>query len=159
MTRRRCLRAALHNYLGTLTSRYSDLDGYWILGLLVDDLETRTVDLMTESSVDNQSKAWATFIRLARDKFHEQIAKQRIATSFVRAAVLEIKKPPTLSEGYVNGHVRAGHDVAFTARVESDLHTVYASEMSVFVAPHNADIESRSRRRGPPAPASPGLAR
>jgi hypothetical protein len=159
MIRRRCLRAVLHNYLSTLTSRYSDLDGYWILGLLVDDLETTTVDLMTESSVDHPSKAWATFIRLARDKFQEQLAKQRITISFVRAAVLEIKKPLTLSEGYVNGHVRAGYDVAFSARVKSDLHTVYASEMSVFVAPHNADIESRSRRREPPAPASPGMAR
>jgi hypothetical protein len=31
-----------------LTSRYSDFDGYWVLGLIVEDLEAIDVDLMTE---------------------------------------------------------------------------------------------------------------
>jgi hypothetical protein len=149
MPRRRCLSAVLHNYLGTLTSRYSDLDGYWLLGLLIDDLETTTVDLMTDSAVSTQSKPWATFRRLARDKFHEQLGKQCIPTSFVRSAVLEIMKPRTPSEGRVNGHVTTGYDVVFSARAESDLHAVYTRGTSIFVAPHNADNERRSVRRAP----------
>lgn len=147
MTRRRSLRGALHNYLGTLTSRYSDFDGYWVLGLIVDDLGETTIDLLAESGMDAGTMPLAAFVRLARDKFHEQIAKQRIPTSFVRSASLEITKPATPTEGYVNGHVTAGYEVTFSVRVASDLHARYASTVAVFVAPHDAEIEMRSVRR------------
>lgn len=150
MTRRRSLRGALHNYLGTLTSRYSDFDGYWILGLIVDDLgETTTIDLLDDSRLDVEPTPLAAFARLARAKFREQIARQRIPASFVRSAAVEITKPATRTEGCVNGHVTAGYSVGFSARAESDLHTIYVSKISVFVAPHNATIERRSMRSGP----------
>ncbi len=148
MTRRRCLRGALHNYLGTLTSRYADFDGYWVLGLIVDDLgDAATFDLLADSNVDAPSAALAAFIRMARTKFREQIDKQRIPASCVRAARLEISKPATQTEGWVNGHVMPGYAVSFSARVESDLHTLYETRMSIFVAPHNAEIETRSKHR------------
>jgi hypothetical protein len=150
MTRRRSLRGALHNYLGTLTSRYSDFDGYWILGLIVGDLgETTTIDLLSDSGLDIEPTPLAAFTRLAREKFREQIARQRIPVSFVRSAAVEIAKPATRTERYVNGHVTAGYGVTFSARAESDLHTIYVSRASVFVAPHDAAIERRSTRRAP----------
>jgi hypothetical protein len=140
----------LHNYLGTLTSRYSDFDGYWILGLIVDDLgETTTIDLLDHSRLDTEPTPLATFARLARGKFREQIARQRVPCSFVSSAAVEITKPATRTEGHVNGHVTAGYAVTFSARAESDLHTIYTSAISVFVAPHNAAIERRSTRREP----------
>jgi hypothetical protein len=77
------------------------------------------------------------------------MAKQRIPDSFVRSAFLEITKPAMQTEGCVNGHVTGGYELSFSARVESDLRTIYASKMSVFVAPHDADIEIRSVRREP----------
>jgi hypothetical protein len=150
MTRRRSLRGALHNYLGTLTSRYSDFDGYWVLGLIVEDLGETTIDLLARLDVDAGATPLAAFVRRARDKFREQITKQRIPASFVRSASLEITKPATRTEGYVNGHVTAGYEVTFSVRVESDLHARYARTAAVFVAPHDARIETRSVRREPP---------
>jgi hypothetical protein len=156
MTRRRCIPAALHNYLGTLTSRYSDFDGYWILGLIVNDLGEMTIDLLADANADARLTPSAAFVRLARDKFREQMGKQRNPAPFVRSACLEITKRAARTEGYVNGHVRAGYEVSFVTRVESDLRAGYASNVSVFVAPHNADIETRSVRREPPVSPAQG---
>jgi hypothetical protein len=147
MTRRRCLRGAMHNFLGTLTSRYSDVDGYWVLGLVVDDLDHLSIDLLADSNMDAGPTPLAAFIRMARKRFREQIGKQRIPDSWVTSGCLEITKPATRTDGYVNGHVRPGYQVAFAARVESDLHAVYASHTCVFVAPHDPAIEMRSARR------------
>jgi hypothetical protein len=149
MTRRRSLQGALRNFLGTLTSRYSDFDGYWILGLIVEDLREVTIDLLADSNADAHPTPMSAFIRLARDRFRDQMVKQRVPASFVRSALLEITKPATPTEGYVNGHVAAGHDISFSARVESDLRTLYTNTTSVFVAPHDADLETRSVRREP----------
>jgi hypothetical protein len=155
MTRRRSLNGLLENYLGTLTSRYSDFEGYWVLGLIVEDLREMTIDLRSEATASPQPRPLAAFIRMARDRFGEQLGKQRIPTSYVRTAVLEMKKPATRTDGDVNGHLTAGYEIAFSARVESDLRRIYARNKSVFVAPHNADIESRSGRRESSAPSGP----
>jgi hypothetical protein len=147
--RRRSLRGALHNFLGTLTSRYSDFDGHWVLGLIVEELGETTIDLLGKPEADAEATPLGAFIRMARDRFQEQLGKQRIPGSFVSSGLLEITKPSARTEGHVNGHVRPGYDVAFLARVESDLHTVYASKTTVLVAPHDPDIETRSARREP----------
>jgi hypothetical protein len=134
MIRRRSINGALCNFLGTLTSRYSDFDGYWVLGLIVADLRAATVDLLSDSNDAADSAPMAAFIRIARQRFHEQVAKQRLPPSFMGSACLEIARSPTpLAEGHVNGHVRRGYEVTFTARVESDLQRTYTSKMSVFV--------------------------
>ena len=39
MPTRRVIKSVLRNLLGTLTSRYSDWHGYWLLGFVVKDLE------------------------------------------------------------------------------------------------------------------------
>lgn len=87
-----------------------------------------------------------------------EVAKQRIPASFLKSARLEITRSSTpATEGRVNGHITGGYDVVFAVRVESDLHTLYASKLSVFVAPHDADLETRSVRReggGKPSDAS-----
>jgi hypothetical protein len=148
MTRRRSIKGALRNFLGTLTSRYSDFDGYWVLGMIVADLRAKTVDLLSDSTVVADSPPMAAFIRMSRQRFHEQVTKQRLPPSFIGSACLEIARSPTPSaEGHVNGHVRRGYEVTLTARVESDLHRTYTGKMSVFAAPHDSAIERRSVRR------------
>ena len=147
MTRRRSIKGALRNYLGTLTSRYSDFDGYWVLGMVIADLSAATVDLISDSNDVTDSAPMAAFILLARQRFHEQVAKQRLPASFIGSARLEITRSPVQAEGNVNGHVARGYEVTFAAHVESDLHRTYTSKMSVFVAPHDAAIETRSVRR------------
>ncbi len=135
-----------HNFLGTLTSRYSDFGGYWVMGMVVDHLEHMTVDLLADSNADVEPTPLAAFVRMARERFRQQMGKQRIPGSLVRSGYLEITKPSTRTQGHVNGQVRPGYDVAFAARIESDRHTVYTSKTTVFVAPHDPAIESRSAR-------------
>jgi len=147
MTRRRSLRGALHNFLGTLTSRNSDFDGYWVLGLIAEDLGETTIDLL--ANADAEATPLAAFVCMAREKFRDQLVKQRIPGSFVKSGLLDITKPSTRTEAHVNGHVRPGYNVTFSARVESDLHTVYACKATIFVAPHDPAIETRSVRREP----------
>jgi hypothetical protein len=67
--------------------------------------------------------------------------------SFVRSAALQITRLDVPARGYVNGHVTAGYQVVFLARVESDLHANYTVSTTVFVAPHNGELERRSLRR------------
>jgi hypothetical protein len=54
----------LRNLLGTLTSRYSDFDGYWVLGMIVADLSAPTVDLLSDSNDGADSAPMAAFIRM-----------------------------------------------------------------------------------------------
>ena len=136
----------MHNFLATLTSRYSDFDGYWMLGLVVEDLEGTTIDLLGTSDAGTAATPLSAFIRAAREKFQDQLAKHSIPISHVSSGVLEIARQPAQREGSVSGHVRSGYDVAFTVRARSDLHTDYMQKTTIFVAPHDPSIEVRSTR-------------
>jgi hypothetical protein len=41
----RAIKCALHNFLGTYSSRYSEYSGYWLFGFLVNDLTRIDFDL------------------------------------------------------------------------------------------------------------------
>ena len=51
MTSRRVIPGVLHNFLGTFTSRYSDFNGYWIFGFLVEKMDSVRIDLLAELAV------------------------------------------------------------------------------------------------------------
>jgi hypothetical protein len=149
MARRRVIKGVVHNFLGTLSSRYSDYDGYWVFGLLVSGLNELTIDLLSDADIPDDS-VLTHLIRLARERFSEQLVRQRLALSSVRSASLQITRSPAPTIGVVNGHRADGYEVTLCARVVSDLHTAYAGQVTVFVAPHNAEIEIRSTREGSP---------
>jgi hypothetical protein len=138
--------SVLHDFLGTYTSRYSDLDGYWLFGMLVDQPDALGIDLLHAEgrSVGATPVAFAT--RLAAEKFTEQIEKAGLSISRLRDARLSIVKSPVVTLGLVNGHVRPGHDVRFAAKAISQLGKTYERATSVFVAPHDPRVEQRSTR-------------
>jgi hypothetical protein len=143
--RRRTFHGVLHNFLGTYTSRYSDYDGYWLFGMLVVNVSELQIDLLSMSVDPTASALVAYAIRLAAQKFQEQVEKAGGSVSSVREAQLRITRLAA-RRGPVNGRVCAGHDLRFVARVVSNFGKTYESAMSIFVAPHDSGVESRSTR-------------
>lgn len=146
MTRRRAIRAVLHNFLGTYTSRDSDYDGYWLFGLLVGRIEGLDVDLLRSKDTGSNDAITAFAVQLAVDKFREQAAKAGIPISFLREAWLNIAKSASVTSGAVNGHICRGFDLGFVATVVSDAGKTYEAACSVFVAPHDPKVELRRVR-------------
>jgi len=146
MKRLRTIGGVLHNFLGTYTSRYSDLDGYWLFGFVVSDLEELEIDLLGPTVGPMMSTPVAAAIHLAGQRFREQMEKAGLSVSCLKEATLQITKLPDSRSGFVNGRVCAGHTLQFLARAVSGSGETYESDKSVFVAPHNPRVEQRSRR-------------
>ncbi|MCL2726396.1 MAG: hypothetical protein FWD69_18400 [Polyangiaceae bacterium] len=108
--RRRSIPSVLHNFLDTLSSRYSDYDGYWIFGLVISDLNCSTISLVAGALTTSGSPSWCAFVTLARSRFADQ-AKMNSVTSFIRRAELSIERGPSHLET-VSGQTRNGYDVA-----------------------------------------------
>ena len=146
MARRRSIRGVLGGLLGSLTSRYSDYEGYWLFGMLVVDLEEMTFDLLGDAEPAGQSGPRTAAIRRARTIFRQQLEKGGLGLSCIREARLDIRRSSTSMDGHQNGHVTTGFEVVFTARAVSDLNGVYVSTTTLFVAPHDPQLEHRSTR-------------
>jgi hypothetical protein len=147
MAHRRRITSVLHNFLGAYTSRYSDYDGYWLFGMVVGHIDALDIDLLHAADTSLGTSPDAVVIRLAAERFAEQVEKAGLSISCVREARLSITKSPVVKNGPVNGHVCAGHDLRFTATAVSDLGKTYERAISVFAAPHNPHVEARSIRR------------
>lgn len=143
---RKVIRGVLQNFLGTFTSRYSDVGGYWLFGLLAEEIDHLRIDLMGQGPGGTDQTPLAVARSLAGTKFAEQLAKADVPKSCLREAFLVITKSPDPRLGDVNGHVSSGHDVTFTARAVTDLGKAYESATSLFIAPHDPGVELRSTR-------------
>ena len=49
MVSERAMKSVLHNFLETYTSRYSDYDGFWVFGFIVETMLPANIDLMASS--------------------------------------------------------------------------------------------------------------
>jgi hypothetical protein len=145
MPTRRVIHSVLHNFLGTYTSRYSDYDGYWLFGFLVEALDCIEFDLLAADSV--VSAPIVDFARqLAIGRFADQLRKSRIEPSRIREATLAIKRLPKTIVAPVNGRPSNGHGVRFEVAAITDTGQRFEAARTVFVAPHNPQRESRSVR-------------
>jgi hypothetical protein len=102
LTSRRVLNSILYNFLGTYTSRYSDLGGYWLFGFLIENITHISIDLLDQSIVDAGTNPLTFARKLAVTKFSEQVAKSGLPNSVIREAHLEISKYPELKQAEVN---------------------------------------------------------
>ena len=146
MARHGKIAGVLHNFLGTYTSRYSDYDGYWLFGMVVDHLDMLDIDLLHPEGDRVRSTPLALAIRLAAEKFADQMEKAGLGISCLREGRLSISKSQVTTIRPVNHHLYEGHDVRFVARAVSELGKAYERALSVFVAPHNPHLELRSTR-------------
>lgn len=145
---RRSIRGVLSNFLGTYTSRYSDYDGYWLFGLVVDQPTAPVeVDLLDPNVKDSSSGPMDTTMILARTKFAEQMQKAGLDPTYVKGAQLRIERLPGIKRGAVNFRPTDGFDLVFSVTAVLDTGRVFLSKRTLFVAPHNPDMELRSIQR------------
>jgi hypothetical protein len=142
----RVIKGVLHNFLGTYTSRSSDYDGYWLFGMLGDDIDELNVDLLNPPVAGMQSPLVMAAIKIAAEKFREQMEKAGLSVSCAQEARLAITVLPELRQGAVNGHVKTGHDVRFVATARLNSGKKCGCEMTIFIAPHDRRVELRSNR-------------
>jgi hypothetical protein len=82
---------------------------------------------------------------LAVAKFLDQLAKAGLSVSSVASATLVVERLGAATS-LVDWHERAGFHVRFRVTATADTGRVFAHEVSVFVAPHDARLERRSSR-------------
>jgi hypothetical protein len=115
-----------------------------VFGFLVEGMDSLRIDLLAHITENADSTPLIFARRLAAQKFSEQIAKAVLSRERFREAYLDISKSPKSTLGLVNGRSSSGYDMRFQAHVVTDLGKAYDSTASIFVAPHDPRVESRS---------------
>jgi hypothetical protein len=149
MASRGVLKSVLWSFLGTYTSRYTDYQGYWLFGFLVNDLTTIEVDLLGSGDRSPETPSGMAR-RAAVRKFADQIKKAGLDMSQVREARLTVERLPGEAVAFIKGHDRNGALVRFAVTVTADNGRRFAREQTLVVAPHDARIESRSTKSETP---------
>jgi hypothetical protein len=148
MATRRIIKSVLRNFLGTLTSRYSDWHGYWLFGFVVNDLERLDHDLLIPVAGSPDETPLARIRSLATRKFLEQLSKARLDPIHIREANLILERLPGCVEVHVYPYpsTTSGYRVRFMVSAKTDLGKVYECEQIIGVAPHDPAHESQSTR-------------
>jgi hypothetical protein len=147
MPSRRLIAGALHNFLGTFTSRNSDFNGYWVCGFLAREVGPIRFELLGDHAVNLKMSPVTFAQRLAAQLFGEVIAKINLPREWIREAYLDISKSESMRNSLAGGQVRACFEVRFHAQVITDLGKVYGRVVSMPIAPHDPAVEWRSTRR------------
>ena len=143
----RVLKGALHNFLATLTSRYSDHDGYWLFGFLVVDQLPLQMDLLHPDTTLEADSPLSSLNQTAIRKFAEQLRKNGAARQNLMAASLTVRRAPHRVHGWQNGHYVPGSEVVVSAQAQTITGRIHQRTITTFVAPHNPDFELRSGRQ------------
>ena len=148
MATRRVIKSVLRNFLGTLTSRYSDWRGYWLFGFIVSDLERINHDLLIPLALAGlpDETPMAHIRSLATMKFLEQLSKAGLDPIRIREATLIVERLSGSVEVQVNLYKTAGYRVRFRVSAITDLGKAYGCERTVAVAPHDPAHEFQSTR-------------
>jgi hypothetical protein len=147
MATRRVIKSVLRNFLGTLTSRYSDWHGYWLFGFVVNDLERLDHDLLIPVASSPAETPLAHIRSLATMKFQEQLSKARLDPIRVREATLVLERLPGRVEVQLAyPYATDGYRVRFMVSATTDLGKVYECAQIVAVAPHDPAHEFQSAR-------------
>ena len=145
MPRRRVINGALDGFLGNLVSRYSDLNGYWLLGFLALQRKSLEIDLC-EGGLRPGGSPEDHFVALATRKFDEQLAKWCVLPSWVAGARLDVIWSKDAVNVLVGSTRQDGYEATFAASVKTDLGRTFSRAKHVSVALHNPWVESRSAR-------------
>lgn len=140
------LNGVLDNFLGTYTSRYSDYEGYWLFAIMSDNLDGLEVDLLGHRNAEDGNPHITAAHTIAVQKFREQMEKSGLREDNVREALLIVSKMPKPSTGMVNGRVCSGWMFRFVASATGATQARYKKERTIFVAPHDPTVETRSAR-------------
>jgi hypothetical protein len=144
MPTHRAIKGLLQNFLDTYSSRYSDHGGYWIFGLIVNDLNQLEIDLLA-NKVSPAATPLAAAEVLAIERFQKQAEKATFRLSSFSEARLTIAKLPEIVEDLAGSSRCAGYRLSLKATAVSERGRAYEREKLVFVAPHDPRRELRRR--------------
>ncbi len=144
--RSRILKGVLDHFLGTYTSRYSEYQGYWVFGQMLDQLESLQIDLLSRDKTEPESGPTNAAGQIAVQRFQEQAAKAALSISRIQTAWLQIEKLPALVDGFVGDRICSGCNVRFVATAILKSGKKFERETTIFVAPHDRRIERQSNR-------------
>ena len=116
MSASRAVKGIIGNFLGTYLSRYSDYQGYWVFGFLIDELETMRVDLLNPTP--DRRPAFQFAIDLAVTRFKEQLTKGHVDAKSIALAELRLSRGPHPVAVAVNGQPSTGWEIQATVFVE-----------------------------------------
>jgi hypothetical protein len=136
------MKGALHNFLGTLASRYTAFNGYWLFGFLPSN-ETLRIDLLKATEIETRARPESVLTQIAVMRFAEQCAMARVDRSIIRKATLAVTFLPTpRTQRYSE---RLGRDVSLEAWVVLAQGARFQDRWKIFVAPHDPLLEAQSR--------------
>ncbi len=138
------LAGALDGFLGTLTSRNTDYQGYWLGGLVESRLDGLEIDLLATPPATED--AFGAAARIASHRFREQIARAGLDWERIVRARLQVAFEGELTTRRFNGSTFEGHVAKFVASASLDTLRILTRYTRVFVAPHSQDREMRSVR-------------
>ena len=141
MVRRRVMKGVLANFLSTYSSRYSEYDGYWLFGFLVQGSDLR-IDLL--SPIADQGTPVGTAIQTAVARYADQMQKAGLAMSVVSQAWLVIETLPGAVDVLVDHRPCKGSKVRLAATAVMDNGRRFERHLVLLAAPHNPQFESRS---------------
>ena len=141
--RRGDLGGALGGFLGTFVSRYSDYDGWWLLGFLVGAAEPFEIDLLGPRVADSLAPPWSFAVELARDRFADQLRKWGIPPGALTEARLTIMTLPGTVRIPDGGRHETARPVRLVARARTAAGLSRDAVRDVRVAPHDPSKESR----------------
>ncbi|MDR3406547.1 MAG: hypothetical protein P4L99_28945 [Chthoniobacter sp.] len=143
----KAIKGALNNFVATYTSRNADYDGYWLFGLLVEDLTELKFDLLKEAK-DLPHPTPSQFAEiLAAKQFRHQMQSAGVSVARITEALLEITKSSDATSVMIGDRAYTSHLIHVCAQAKSNHGRLFKAETSVFAAPHSFFLESRSTRR------------
>lgn len=143
MASRKLINSVLLGFLGTYTSRYSEFEGYFLFGFIVDSFSDITIDLLNFTSSAKETSPYYKMNSLAVEKFREQLDKAKLPFSMVKSATLSVRKGASCEDllyTKIKPMMVSGFDFTFTARAVSDTGRIYEKRVTIFVAPHNPKL-------------------
>ena len=170
MARRNVLLGALRIFLGTFTSRNGDLDGYWIFGWVVGNVESLEIDLLQPAQakraqvVESRPTVMATMMtalrmvrptsrpaqsqleELAIRLFSEQNTKAGARLNSIQSAVLQMSRLDSVVTRRVVDKIRSGYEVQVRVLAVDTAGRQLDCKKTIFVAPHDDRLERRSVR-------------
>ena len=143
------MRGVLAGFVGTVSSRNSDFQGYWIFGQMAATvLLGLEVDLLERSPTTNLEKSIVAAYRfLVKQRFFEQLTRHRLPLQWVKRAELNLRRTNSVAEVVVNQAVSPAQLWELQASLTTDLGRTFSASQTLCVAVHDPGIELRSARR------------
>lgn len=144
------LKSVVNGFLGTYSSRYSDKDGYWLFGFVVESLSSAEIDLLSSSIPPTFAQPLKEATTTAQMRFREQLEKHGLRIDQLQYARLRMEHLPGKKQELTPGDsartLRDGWDVRFVVEAIGISGKRYSANKSTFIAPHDPRKELKSRR-------------